>query len=432
MKKQNRLILMIVTLFMTIGMSLFAIGCSGSYKMKEFVVVGSTVQKEYTLNETVSFDSVDFYALMTDDSKEDVTIKDVKVYLDGVEITGNLSKITETTGSKKLVFEYSKERVEFTITVNPPAAVNTLQSITINASNVQTKYEIDDTDVSLDGLQIVAKYSNGEEKTLSLSQVTLIINDGAIQNLADVTKSSGNKTVKVWYEMIESNAITLEVENPVVGIELDTTNVSLSYQYGDSVNFADLKVWEKHKNSTDKANVKVENDQVQFLLDGTDITDNLNAITANAGAKVVTVKYGQWEKTLSVSVNNYATAISLSETSAAYILNATVDVSNVNINVTWADANDEAVSAQVSLVADGVVCTYSGETVDWTALTQTVGTKEIIVSYAGKSASYTVMVTDENSSIQSITVTPPTNTTFVAGGTVDLSGLYLEYRKLLL
>lgn len=109
MRRKNKLIAASIALCLSVGFSVAAVACGGSYKMTDFVVNTATVDLEYEVGETVDFSTLEMYATYSDSSKEDVEVSAVRFYLDGVDITANLSKITETAGTKVVVVKYETE-----------------------------------------------------------------------------------------------------------------------------------------------------------------------------------------------------------------------------------------------------------------------------------------------------------------------------------
>lgn len=109
MKRKNKLLLITAALWLTLGMSVVSVGCRGSYEMTDFVVDGSSIELEYEVGELIDLSSLKMYALYSDDSKDDVEIGEVRVYLGDEDVTDDLSKITESAGKKTVVIKYENE-----------------------------------------------------------------------------------------------------------------------------------------------------------------------------------------------------------------------------------------------------------------------------------------------------------------------------------
>ena len=171
--KKNKLLIAVASVCVAFGMTVFAACSGGGYKLDKFVVdTTNFTDYEYEVGETVDFSVLDMYATFTDDSKEDLSLSDVRIYLDDVDITDNLQKITETTGEKTIVIKYitTVGTKEFTfakkikVVEKGAAVVPQVKSVTMDYSAVQAlAYEVGATNVSLAGLVVKATYDNETE-----------------------------------------------------------------------------------------------------------------------------------------------------------------------------------------------------------------------------------------------------------------------------
>lgn len=109
MNRKNKILLATAAFCLTLGMSVVSVGCKGSYEMTDFVVDGSSIELEYEVGALVDLSALKMYALYSDDSKDNVEIGEVRVYLGEEDITDNLFKITETAGEKTVVIKYETE-----------------------------------------------------------------------------------------------------------------------------------------------------------------------------------------------------------------------------------------------------------------------------------------------------------------------------------
>lgn len=439
MKKQNKVILSVASLLATMGVSLFSAAC-GSYKMNDFIVDGTTIDLEYYVGETVDFSGLKMYAAFTDDSREEIPLDKVKIYLwtsdtQQEEITNNLSKLTETAGKKVILIKYSSdytERFEITVYANGGGNVDEtakLQSVTLAYGSVALEYEVGDA-ISLNGLTITATYDKGDPVNVPLDSEDVKIYMGEEDitgNLSKLTETAGTKIVRVAYKTVRStNFLTITVTNPIVAISVDTTKLETNYEVGETVDFSKLKVSASHKDGSTQE-VMLEN--VQYYVGETVLTD-FSVLTETVGTKTVTVKYEGFSATFDVVVSNYVAAISLNTESVSLEFNAGAEVSfadfsNIVINVTYADETDTTVQKALTLASEGVVCSFNNETFtqeDWAGLTAFAGSKVITVTYGGKSATFTVMVAGE-SDIENLEVTAPTKTVYTAGESVSMDGL---------
>lgn len=432
--KNKKFLIAVASVCATFGMTALA-ACGGGYKLDKFVVdTTNFTDYEYEVGETVDFSVLDMYATFTDDSKQDLEMKDVRVYLDGEDITGKLEKITEKTGEFTIVIKYSTnvgalehtfakkiKVVEKGVTVEPKVT-----GVTMDYSGVQTlSYEVGATNVSLAGLVVKATYDNDSEKTVELTDEKLSIYCGEEKILATelnkIAATPGNKTIKVNYDsVVSSNFFTIEVTNPLTGIALNKT--AYNVKVGDTLDVSDLTVTANYKYGAGAAVT-----EVKYYVGGAE--SDLSGLTATAGTKTVTVKYQDKEATFDVVVANYVTAISVDTSNANlnFVVDGALssdDFASVKVNVTYADNADTTVAKQLALSADGVSITNElNAAVDWAKLTATADDKIINVSYAGKTASFTITVAPRDGAVKELVVTEPTVKTFTAGGAVSMDGL---------
>ena len=91
MKKNKKLLLVSALLGATLGLSAVAVGCGGGdYKLSDFVVNTEQVTKVYTVGEDVDFSKLAMTATFSDGESEAVEIKEVKFYLNDVDVTADL------------------------------------------------------------------------------------------------------------------------------------------------------------------------------------------------------------------------------------------------------------------------------------------------------------------------------------------------------
>ena len=90
-----------------------------------------------------------------------------------------------------------------------------LASIVVVNNSIATEYYVGDT-VSFDGIKIKAKFNDGSEEELKLSDVKVLLNDEDItSNLSKITETKGDKAVVISYEN-QKATITIKVtERPV-------------------------------------------------------------------------------------------------------------------------------------------------------------------------------------------------------------------------
>ena len=124
--RTKRKLLLTALLCVFICFSAMGIGClGGSYELTDFIVNTAGVVTTYEVEDEVSLEGLTMTAIYNDDSRETVELKDVKIFLGDEDITNNLSKITETEGTKKVKIvyatEYGEKTYELTFTVTKEA-----------------------------------------------------------------------------------------------------------------------------------------------------------------------------------------------------------------------------------------------------------------------------------------------------------------------
>lgn len=210
MKKTSKFLLVVACMLTSLGVSAMSASC-GAYEMTGFIVESTTVQKEYTVGDVVDFDDVKMYTTWTDSTTQELTMDSgkVKIYLDGVEITGDLSKITKAPGTYTLGFKFSDELKEFEIVVKAAPKPAVLQSISIDHTNVKKNYNKGEA-VTLEGLVVTAHYDDDTTKTIALNDAKLTIKCSGVDvtgNLNKITEMVGVKEISKQIEVKYDNIV---------------------------------------------------------------------------------------------------------------------------------------------------------------------------------------------------------------------------------
>lgn len=426
MKKKSILTLCILfVMICTLGLT----ACNGSYAMIDLIVDFQQIENEYEVDDVVDLSKLSISAKFNDDTVETIPLDKVTVFLDGKKIgLDEVSKITETVGTKILEIKYSDFVKSIQITVKEKY-VPTLTGVEMNATNVTKSYAIGD-EVSLDGLKIYAVYDNGslkKEVDLTDENVTIFMDEEIVtRNYSRITEEIGTKNIKVKYTVFNTEntfAITVNDVKDRVVISLPE-NFKTTYKVGDSINVTGITAQAEYRSGR-KENI----DEIKYYI-GTEEA-NFSALTETKGSKTIVAKAVSGElsgeKEITFTVENYVNAISL-DTEGAILTFTTDDelsietFSAVKINVSYADSQD---NTQLDLTATGVAClNVTEEAIIFSDLTNTAGDKVITVTYKGKTESFTVKVTDGETALKEMTITPPTKTAYTAGETgVTLAGL---------
>jgi hypothetical protein len=431
MRKSVKALFAVLIVVVALAMALTACH-GGKYKMQDFVVDFSELARTYEVGDTVDLSKVKMYATFSDGTQQDIPLDRVTIKVDGVQIGLNeLSKITETTGTKIVEIKYSDVTRSVTIKVNEKH-IAVLTGVEFDATNLATReYNVGDTNVSLAGLKVYAVYDEYDRQEIALNDQDLAFfmgEENITNNLARITAEVGNRAIKVRYKTITtSEFFTIVVNDVLDSVTVNVpANLKKDYKVGDAVNFDSITATANYRSGR-----KASDLEVKFYL-GTDEIASLASLTETAGQKVVTAKAvsGEVEGSADITLNvaNFVTGISLSldGVQLEYVADDVIsdeDFAGVKVNVTYADPTD---NAQLTLTSDGVSCVNANdEAIIFENLTRTAGTKAITVKYAGKSDTFSVVVLAKVSALESFTVTaPPTKAAYTAGETgVSLAGL---------
>ena len=435
MRKSVKVLFAVLIVVVALAMALTACH-GGKYKMQDFVVDFSELAKTYEVGDTVDLSKVKMYATFSDGTQQDIPLDRVTIKVDGVQIVLNeLSKITETTGTKIVEIKYSDVTRSVTIKVNEKH-IAVLTGVEFDATNVVKEYDVLDA-VSLEGLKVWAIYDEHDRREVALDDEGLdIFADGVIlDDLDDIAATVGNKAITVRYGSINaSGSFQIVVSDVLDSVTVNVpANLKKDYKVGDAVNFDSVTATANYRSGR-----KASDLDVKFYL-GTEEIASLASLTETAGQKVVTAKAvsGEVEGSAEITLNvaNFVTGISLSldGVQLEYVAGDDIsiaDFAGVKVNVTYADNNDVAVAdkKQLALTAEGVACVNANDqAIDFATLTAVAGTKAITVKYEGQEAEFSVLVIEADSALESLSVTTqPTKTAYTAGETgVSLAGLVI-------
>lgn len=435
----NKKVLILICVLVVCLLSLSLVACKGgAYEMKEFIVDFSKIANEYQVGDEVDLGALKITASFTDDTTETIPLDKVNIYLDGVEITADeaLTKITETTGSKTLEIEYSTFKKSFVITVEEKH-VPVLTGVRLDTTNVTTtSYDVGATGVSLAGLKVIGIYDQTIEQEVALdaADLKILMGEVIVTDLDQIAATVGDKTIKVRYGTYESENSLIITVNDVfdkIVITVDPT-LKTAYKVGDTFSAAGkISAKEVMKSGAESAVT-----DIKYFVGDVEVTD-FTSLFASKGSLTLTVKATKGGRTatkdIALTAENFITGIQV-DTADVETLNFVAgdaltkeDFAGTKVNVVYADASDNTV---LSLTSDGVSCLdASGNPINFTNLTNTAGEKTVVVSYAGKTASFTIEVADGESALDSLTIQsrPYASRTLTAGDSnVDFSDLVVK------
>ncbi len=428
-------ILFIVLLLVLVCSTAFTACNGGKYQMQDFVVDFEEFAKTYEVGDQVDLTKIKMYATFSDGSQEAIPLDKVTIKVDGEQISlDELSKITESIGTKIVEIKYSNIVRSVTIKVNEKhIAVLTGVEIDPPSSTFKTQYNVKDA-VSFEGLVIKAVYDGYDKRVIALtdSNLSFVIDDAEIislSNLSRITDEVGSKAIKVRYGTVKStDSFTITVNDVLDEVAINVpNNFKTNYKVGDPVAFNTISASAIYRSGT-----KVNNIAVTFYLGSVELTDS-NSLTSSSGTKIVTAKASyqnvDGEKDIAIQVATYVESISLVTTGVQlnYVVDDEIsidDFADVKVNVAYAGSAPQ----EISLTAFGVECVNANDAaINFDALTTTAGTKVITVKYQGKTATFSVTVAEKESVLESLTVSSqPTANSYTAGATgVSLDGLVI-------
>lgn len=424
---KRKTIVLAVGILISLLSVLYACG-NGSYAMTDFIVDYDELKRTYEVGDDIDFSKLIITAKFNDGTSQIIPLDKVEIRVDGTVITdSNKSEITKSVGEKYVEVLYSDKKISFKLIVREKY-VPQLTGIRINAENVKKEYVFGDA-VSFDGLKIFAVYDETDETEISLDDVGVFMGEERINgNLNKISASVGRKAIKFVYNLFESSPVVFEVSDELKSLTIDTSGLKTNYNVGDEVANPGLVAVAEYKSGV------IESlEDVKYYLGDSEV--DFASLSANKGEKTISAKISYEgttaEAKITYSFKNFVTAISINTNGniLSYLQDNPISISDfdsVKINVEYKDTQDNTI---LGLIADGVRClNASGGDIDFSSLTRTDGTKRIIVSYANKTAEFSITVLPVSSALSELRITSaPAKTTYTAGETgVSLEGLTIK------
>ncbi len=295
------------------------------------------------------------------------------------DLTPANTEITITYNGTDIAEDASAPTANVAITVSE----RQVESIEITKAPTKVNY-IEGQDFEPTGMEITVNY-NDHEKPLVISS------DYATKGVTFAPSASlqvtDNKIVVSYRGFTDNQAITV-IEDYVADITLKAPS-KLEYNYGDAIDLAGAtitKVW--------ASGLKHENDTIPMtkdMLSNIDITsfDNMNSL----GTKEITVTYGTVVKAnaFQIEIKDYINSIEIEDKTKLQEVYEYGDTINVTNKDTGADLY--------------ILAKYAGGTPDKKVILTTdmvsgfnmnkVGNQTVIVTYEGKTDTYTINVQDK-------------------------------------
>ncbi|MEE1066432.1 MAG: bacterial Ig-like domain-containing protein, partial [Acutalibacteraceae bacterium] len=298
---------------------------------------------------------------------------------EGYTVTGFDST---TVGTKTLTVEYEGKTVTFDVTVKAIELV----SIEIVTPAEKTEYFVGDA-ADYTGLTVKATYNNG---------TTEMIEDYTVTGFDSMT--AGQKTITVEYNgKTATYNVTVKVIE-LVSIEIVTPAEKTEYFVGDAADYTGLTVKATYNNGT---TAMIED----YTVTGFD--------SMTAGQKTITVEYNGKTAAYNVTVKAIelvSLVIATNPAKTTYYTNEVFDATGLTLTATY----NNGTTAEIT---EGFVV----GAVDMT----TEGTKNVTVTYEGKTVSFNITVNALYITNVEIN-TMPDKTEYMIGEAEDNTGLTLK------
>ena len=285
---------------------------------------------------------------------------------------------TNKTGTQTITVSYGGKTATFTVTV---VAV-TLTKIEVTTKPTKTTYYVGDS-LNTTGIKITGTYNNGttNDVTSSAAYSGFDTNKTGTQT---ITVSCGEKTAN-----FEITVLALSITEFTL-----TPPAKLTYFVGESLNRSGLKATVKYNSGK--------------LLDVTDDIELSGFDSSSVGTKTVAASYGGKTATFNVTILEVTVeSITVTPpTKTSYYIGENLDTSGMTISANYNNGTSENVTDKATVT--GFDSTTNGE-------------KTLTVEYGGKTATFKVTILAVT--IESITVTTPTKTSYYIGENLDTSGM---------
>ena len=235
-----------------------------------------------------------------------------------------------------------------------------LESIEVTARPTKTVYDLGEELVPA-GLEVTGTYSDYSTKALASTEYTVSELDSATVGEKTITVTAGEKTATFTVRVIDAT-VPPEIES----IAVTTQPTKTTYEVGEQLDTTGLVVTATYNNET----TEVITDYTLSAFD-----------SSTAGTKTITVTYGEFTTTFTVTVNTpTVTSITVSgPTKTTYEKGETLDTAGLVVTAHYSDGSEAVITSGYQLSAFD---------------SSSKGEKTITVIYEGQSATFTVTVND--------------------------------------
>lgn len=278
-----------------------------------------------------------------------------------------------------------------------------VHSLEIDSSQLAKKEYLLGEDLDLEGLKVKAQYSDGSSENLSQDDYMILEFDNT---------SVGEKPVTINYNGMLATFYVNVVPLTVTELQVKYYPVKTDYYVGDSFDSKGLVV-EANYNHGYRI-VELDSSQYELLLEGEKLDDHARLL--DSGRKKVLVQSLETEDVVTSFEINISDAeitgldIRRLPAKTTYYVGEAIDLRGISVFAQYADGSEQHI--------------YSNQLEVTGFDSETIGEKEIMISYRQVNSSFTINVKEKE--LQGIEITEYPQTTFYIGDTFDSDGLKIS------
>ncbi len=293
-----------------------------------------------------------------------------------------ISGYDSTPGTKTITVEYNNLSKSFEVVVE----AKSLTSIEITKTPTKTEYLEAKDELSVVGGQITLYYNNGTRQTIDMLSSMVSGFDNTIVGVQSLTVTYNEKTATFDIEIVKKTLISIELididlkKTYIEGQPLDVTGGTIRRYYNNDT-YSDIILSRSYVSGFD--NTVIGSQRLTITYGGYSVYYNINVI----------------EKTLQ------SITVSKKPNKTTYVDGEEFNATGMVIRANYDNGSSE------------VILNYTLSGYD-----STPGSKTIVVSYEGKTASFTVTVEEKRLAYISVT-TKPNKMEYIEGEPFDPTGM---------
>ena len=248
-----------LALTMALSSASMLAGCGGgSFAVDSIAITNAaSLDLAYDVGETVNLSNMSIKVTFNDQTTKTIALSDVKVFLDGADITSNLNKITESAGTKTIVIKYEDKQVSLTVTVGGASQSVFGVSFESPAAYVDYKATKDLAGTKAYGeagyesqfMKSTSTYKVGDDNGFKYVPVLKVLNDE--DEPETLLAFEANSALSVWDATTEAYVALSKTEDTQddtkVNYAADSTVYAVEAMNANSYDFTDAAVGKKFK-----------------------------------------------------------------------------------------------------------------------------------------------------------------------------------------